>query len=121
MPMRDFVQNVQEYTARGQDVSYITLTDSSGSGVEQVIIQGQSGYDIKIVGFIISVTTAGVVEIKISGATVIHLEFNQRKAVPFYAPFPILVTGAGDVSVYWKPDSSPGSCYVTAIYHYDPA
>lgn len=121
MPMRDFTQNVQEYTARGQDANYVEITDSTGDGVEQDVIPGAEGKNIKVVGFIISVSTAGIVEIRINGTTVVHLEFNERKAVSFFAPLPILVTGSASVSVFWKPDNAPGTCYVTAIYHYDPA
>lgn len=114
--MKDFVQNVQEYTARGQDWSFTTLTDSGG-GVTGTLVEGVSGERIKIVGFIISTTGAGVLEISISGAVVMHLEFNNRLSTPIYMPFPILVSEGASVDAVFTADVAPATCYVTTIYH----
>ena len=118
MSMKDFVQNVQEYSARGQDYIYKPVTDDA-TGTTVDLISPQSGYYTKIVGFVISTTGAGVLEIKFNDETVIHLEFNQRKSEPFTFPFPIKVNDTTTVKAYFKADSGTVTCYITAIYHYE--
>ena len=114
--MKDFVQNVQEFTARGQDYSFVSLTDSGG-GASGTLVSGASGYKIKIVGFIISVNGAGVVEILIGGTKAIHLEFASRESNVVYLPFPILVSEGSDVTATFTADTTPADCYITTIYH----
>lgn len=116
MVMKDFVQNVQEYTARGQDWSYNQLNDS-GSGASATLVQGQTGYKIKLVGFIISVDSAGKLEIKLNGTLAIHLEFDKRTSHIVYMPFPVLVSEGGDVEATFVADTAPANCYITTVYH----
>jgi len=114
--MKDFVQNIQEYTARGQDWTFTTLTDD-GSGASATLVSGTSSYKIKIVGFIVSVDGAGKLDIKLGGTQAIHLEFASRESNVFYVPFPILVTEGANVEATFTADSPTASCYITTIYH----
>ena len=116
MTMKDFVQNVQEFTARGQDWSYVTLTDS-GSGAEATLVTGQTGYKIKLVGFVISVDGAGKLEIYLGGTLAMHLEFESRQSNIVYMPFPVLVTEGADVTAKFTADTPEANCYITTIYH----
>ena len=116
--MKDFVQNVQEFSARGQDWKYTTLQDS-GSGATGNLVPVSSEKYIKLVGFIISTTGAGTLEIKIGENVAIHLEFNERKSEPFTFPFPVLVPPNTAISATFTADSAPATCYVTTIYHYE--
>jgi len=118
MGMKDFVQNVQEYSARGQNYTYVKL-DDSGSGASATLVAGQSDKYTKLVGFIISVDGAGKVEVKVGENVAMHLEFSQRTTLPVYVPFPILVDKGLTVSATFTADSAPATCYVTTIYHYE--
>jgi len=118
MGMKDFVQNVQEYSARGQDYTYVELSDS-GSGASATLVSGLEDKYIKLVGFIISVDGAGKVEIKVGNDIVMHLEFSQRTTLPVYVPFPILVDKGLTVSVTFTADNAPAMCYITTVYHYE--
>lgn len=87
------------------------------TGVEDVVWQPSSGKKVRVSAMVVSVTTAGQVEIKdgTTGATIVILEFGERKAVPFSFDFMFELDTNHALSAKFTTDTGTGDCHITAF------
>jgi len=95
---------------------YKKITDDT-SGTEAVVWTPASGKSIRIISMIVSVTGAGLVELKDStaGNTIAVLAFNEKRAVPFNTGFEFPLPADHVLSAKFTSDSGTNDAHITAL------
>jgi len=98
------------------DYRYKKITDDT-SGTEEVVWQPTSGKHLRIMTIIVSVDTAGTVEIKdgTAGTTIGVLEFETRKTMPFTLGAEFTLPVDHVLSVKFTVDAGSGTCHISAF------
>jgi len=102
-------QDISIAKTRIQDYRYGIVTGST------TMWTPASGKSIHLIGMIVSMDTAGYVELTFDTSTFSVLHFNEKKTVPLSLPFEL--SGGTDIPI--KANASGGTAYITLIGHED--
>jgi len=95
---------------------YIKITDDT-SGTEATLWTPASGKQIRIAAVLVSVTAAGIVELKdkTTGDTIATVVFEAIKSMPFSLGFQLLLPEDHALSAKFTVNTGTGDCYITVF------
>lgn len=98
------------------DYKYKKITDDS-SGTEAAVWTPASGKAIRITAGSVSVTTAGLVELRdqTAGETIQAMAFGEKKAIPFAIGFEFQLPQDHVLSAKFTTDTGTGDAHITII------